>query len=152
MIEVSSSAVIRSSREAVWRHMTRVSDWYRWYPGLHGTSADASITGAGVEWRSTGQMGRMLYRGVEKVTDYRLLNVLEIEGCRRPWLRWMRLRFDLSAKGPHCRLTVSIEAIPSMWVVGRILLSGLVRRRLQAEVDAVTERLRSYVENTMPYH
>lgn len=152
MIEVKASAVIRSSREAVWRQLTRVADWYRWYPGLHGTTANESIIREGQSWRATGQMGRLLYRGDQQVIAYRMLNCIEIRGIRRPWLGDVLTRFELAPDGPNCRLVVTITASPGFWIVGRFLLSGLTQRRLQFEADAIVERLASYVEQTMPYH
>lgn len=152
MIEVEASSVIRSSREAVWRQLTRVAEWYRWYPGLHGTTASESIIRAGQSWRATGQMGRLLYRGDQQVTAYRMLSCIEIRGSRRPWLGDVLTRFDLVPDGPNCRLLVTITASPGLGPVGRFLLSGLLQRRLQSEADNIVERLASYVDQTMPYH
>jgi uncharacterized protein YndB with AHSA1/START domain len=152
VIEVESHTVIRSSREAVWRHLTRVPDWYRWYPGLHGVNVTESITRTGQSWRSTGQMGRMLYRGVNEVRNYRLLSVIELASVRRPWLKTVVTRVELQPEGPNSRLRVTMQACPAFWLPGRFLLSPILRRRLQREVDEFTERLTSYVERTMPYH
>jgi uncharacterized protein YndB with AHSA1/START domain len=152
VIEVESSTVIRTSREAVWRHLTRVSDWYRWYPGLHGVSSAGSITRTGQSWRSTGQMGRMLYRGENEVQVYRLLSVIELAGVRRPWLKEVVTRVELVPEGPNSRLRVQMQACPAFWLAGRLLLSPILRRRLQREVDEFADRLTSYVERTMPYH
>lgn len=150
MIEAESSTVIRTSREAVWRHLTRTSDWFRWYPGLHGVNTDESITRAGQSWRAVGQMGRMLYRSEQRVEQYQLLSRIEVDGNRRPWLSSCIIHFDLEPSGPNCRLQVRLVAQPGLWLVGRFLLSGMLRRRLQGEADQLTERLRAYVERSMP--
>jgi uncharacterized protein YndB with AHSA1/START domain len=152
VIEVESSVVIKTSRETVWRHLTRLSDWYRWYPGLHGVSSGESITGTGQSWRSTGQMGRMLYRGQQNVTAYRLLEMIEMSGSRRPWLASIVTWIELEPEGPNCRLTVRMDATPGFWIPGRILLKPILRRRLEREVRETASRLASYVERTMPYH
>jgi hypothetical protein len=152
LIEVESSSAIRTSPEMAWRHLTRVSDWYRWYPGLHGVNATEPITRIGQEWRGTGQMGRMLYRSQQRVTDYKLLSHIELEGKRHPWLRSCLLRFRLVPEGANCRLSVKIIAEPGFSLPGRIVLSRLLRRKLQNECDQIVERLASYVEGTMPYH
>ena len=152
MIEVESAREIRASREAVWRHLTRAAQWYRWYPGLHGTTATETITGEGHRFRATGQMGRMLYRGEQTVVHYHLLNKLELAGPRTPWLSYVRTSVRLEPSSPNCRLVVRISAQPGFWLLGRLVLTGTLRRRLQGEADEITERLASFVENTMPYH
>ena len=152
MIEVESAREIRASREAVWRHLTRAAEWYRWYPGLHGTTATETITGEGHRFRATGQMGRLLYRGEQTVVHYQLLSVLEIDGTRKPWLSNAKTLFKLEPSSPNCRVVVRISAQPGFWLIGRLMLNWTLRRRLQAEADAITERLASFVENTMPSH
>jgi hypothetical protein len=152
VIEVESSIVIRTSREAVWRHLTRVGDWYRWYPGLHGVSTEDSLSRIDQSWRATGQMGRMLYRSNQRVTEYRLLSELVIYGDRRPWIRSCRMCFRLEPDGANCRLRVIMIAQPGLWLFGRLILSRTLERRLQTEADALADRLRRYVERTMPYH
>jgi hypothetical protein len=152
VIEVDSSRTIKASREAVWRHLTRVSDWYRWYPGLHGVDTEETITRNGQSWRATGQMGRMLYRGGQRVDEYRMLGLIALEGNRYPWISSMKTRISVEPDGPNCRLYVGIAAVPGLWLPGRILLRPILRGRLQREADDVTERLADYIEHTMPYH
>ena len=152
MIEVESSREIRASREAVWRHLTRANEWYRWYPGLHGTSATDAITGEGHSFRATGQMGRMLYRGEHTVVSYQMLKEIELDGVRKPWLSMIHTLIRLEPSSPNCRLFFSYTARPGFWIPGRLLLTGTLKRRLQAEADDFTDRLASFVENTMPYH
>lgn len=152
MIEAESNVVIRTSREAIWRHLTRLSDWYRWYPGLHGVDTSQSISREGQTWTATGQMGRMLYRGQYVVQSCQLLERIEIGGRRKPWISSITTRITLEPEGPNCRLTVQIEAIPGFSLPGRLLLSWTLRNRLQREADEVAQRLQDYVEHTMPYH
>jgi hypothetical protein len=152
VIEVDSSRTIKASREAVWRHLTRVSDWYRWYPGLHGVDTDETITRKDQSWRATGQMGRMLFRGQQRVYDYRILGLIELIGNRYPWLSSIKTSFSVEPDGPNCRLCVRITAVPGLWLPGRILLRPVMRGRLQREANEVSERLADYVEHTMPYH
>lgn len=151
VIEVEATERIRASREAVWRHLTRVSDWPRWYPGLHGVHASDAITGTGYAWRSSGQMGRLLYRSDNRVECYRMLETIEILSDRRPWISTMRTRLTVQADGPNCRLGVHIEAEPGLSIAGR-LLTGMLGRRLANEAEQVGERLRNYVEHTLPHH
>ncbi|TVR72702.1 MAG: SRPBCC family protein [Sphaerobacteraceae bacterium] len=152
MIHVSAIGTIKTSREAVWRHLTRVSDWYRWYPGLHGTDADRAITVEGMSWRATGQMGRMLYRGDHQVVEYAMLSHIKIDSVRKPWLSAVQTRMSLEPDGPNSQLRVEFSATPGFWLPGRFLLTGTMHRRLQTEADEVVERLSRYVERSMPYH
>lgn len=152
MIHVSAIGTIKASREAIWRHLTRVSDWYRWYPGLHGTSADSAIAGTGIRWRATGQMGRMLYRGDHEVTEYQILSFIRIEAARKPWLSTVQTTMTLSSDGPNSQLLVEFSATPGFWLPGRVLLSRTLERRLQTEANAMVDRLGRYVERSMPYH
>src|SRR5690606_33942877 len=119
LIEAEATSVISASRESVWRHLTRVPDWYRWYPGLHGVDTTNAIHGAGHSWRATGQIGRLLYRSDQTVTGYELLSRLEIRGDRRPWFRDVTLCFLLKPEGPNSRLTVELSAEPGFSVLGR---------------------------------
>lgn len=151
MIEVEATEPIRASREAVWRHLTRVSDWPRWYPGLHGVHASDAITGTGHVWRSSGQMGRLLYRSNNRVKRYQMLESIEILSDRRPWIRSMRTWLTVDPDGVNCRIDVRIEAEPGLSLAGR-LLTGMLRRRLVDEAKQVGERLRAYVEHTLPHH
>lgn len=152
VIEVESSREIRASREAVWRHLTRAPEWYRWYPGLHGTTASESITSEGHRFRATGQMGRMLYRGEQEVVSYQLLQEIAFDGARKPWLSAVRTVIRLEPSSPNCRVVIEFSAQPGFSFPGRLLLTGTLRRRLQDEADAFTERLASFVEYTMPHH
>jgi uncharacterized protein YndB with AHSA1/START domain len=152
VIHVSAAGTIKASREAVWRHLSRVSDWYRWYPGLHGTSADSAIVGTGMRWRATGQMGRMLYRGEHEVTGFQMLSFIRIDSARKPWLSVVETTMTLTSDGPNCQLLIEFSGTPGFWLPGRILLSGTIERRLQTEADLVVDRLGRYVERSMPYH
>lgn len=151
LIEVEASERILASREAVWRHLTRVSDWPRWYPGLHGVHATDAITSAGYQWRSSGQMGRLLYRSDNAVTDYRMLERIEIRSDRRPWISTMQRRLMVSPDGANCHVTIQIEAEPGLSVAGRVL-AGTLRRRLADEAEQIGRRLKDYVEHTLPHH
>lgn len=97
-------------------------------------------------------MGRLLYRGEQTVVNYQVLRELELEGSRKPWLSAVRILVRLEPSSPNCRVVVKITATPGFWLIGRLMLSGTLRRRLQDETDAIVERLASFVENTMPYH
>jgi uncharacterized protein YndB with AHSA1/START domain len=152
VIEAEATGVIRASREAIWRHLTRVNEWYRWYPGLHGTTATEPIAREGQTWRSTGQMGRMLFRGEQRITHYRLLNEIHITGRRSPWLKQVTTIISLQPSGPNGEFSIRFRAEPGFWLIGRALLGWTLRNRLQSEADSVVERLSSFVENTMPYH
>jgi hypothetical protein len=152
VIEVQSSKTVSASREAVWRHLTRVSDWYRWYPGLHGVDTTEAITRSGQSWRATGQMGRMLYRGDQHVRDYGMLKRIELGGHRYPWISSISTTITAQPDGPYCRLSIVISAMPGLWLFGRVALKPILRRRLQREADDVVERFANYVEHTMPYH
>ena len=152
MIDAQSQALIRTSREAVWRHLTRVPDWHRWYPGLHGVSTDDSVTGTGHSWRASGQLGRLLYRADQRVSDYELLKRLEITGDRRPWLKQAQITFELNPDGANCRLDIRITGEPSFGLAGRLIVSRTLKNRLQTEVEEIGNRFRQYVEQTMPHH
>jgi uncharacterized protein YndB with AHSA1/START domain len=152
LIEVDSSVVIRSSPETVWRHLTRVGEWPRWYPGLHGVDTSDPVTSIGFGWRMSGQIGRMLYRSNNQVTGYELLHRLEISGDRRPWISQQVLAFDLTPEGHNCRLNVALTAQPGVGLAGRVLLTGPLRRRLRAEIEDLCQRFSRYIERALPHH
>jgi hypothetical protein len=152
LIEVEASGLVHASRESIWRHLSRPQEWYRWYPGLHGTTAADSITKVGQTWRSTGQMGRMLYRGEQRVCEHQLLERLEIAGQRRPWFRDMTMLISLKPSGPNVNVSFTLVGEPGLWPIGGTLLRRTLRRRLQQEAEVAIDRLTQFVENTMPYH
>jgi hypothetical protein len=152
LIEIESSTVVQSSLETVWRHLTRVSEWPRWYPGLHGVDVRQPVTTTGVTWRASGQIGRMLYRSTSEVTGYDLLRTLEVSGDRRPWIRRQVIEFRLEREGHSCRLHARIAAEPGFGFPGRLFLSRVLRRRLQREAEAICLRFSGYVGRALPHH
>jgi hypothetical protein len=152
LIEIVAERTIRTSPETIWRHLTRVADWPRWYPGLHGVDTDQTITRTDMCWRAAGQMGRMLYRSNLTVTSYQMLREIALLGDRRPWLRSFSLAYRLERDGPNGRLHITIAATPGLGLPGRLLLSRTLRQRLQREADEMLERLSSYAERALPHH
>jgi hypothetical protein len=97
-------------------------------------------------------MGRMLYRGANQVTSYKMLDHFTIESDRGPWLSSVVLTIGIARDGVHTRLNIHITARPGMSLFGRLILHRTLRNRLRDEAVQIGERFADYTDHVLPHH